>query len=455
MGPVTTPDWSEALAAAIAHLQALIRIESVNPPGNETAVALYLDTTLQAAGITTTLVEPTLDRATLVANLRGNGARRPLLLLAHMDTVGVEPTHWTQRPFAGDVVDGHVYGRGAIDDKGMLAVNLQTMLLLKQHVLDAGLELQRDVVFVASADEETGGPFGIDYLIAHRPELLDAEFALNEGGRVRVVGDRPSYCAVQCAEKVPYSVIVTARGTSGHASVPLPDNPIARLATAVAAVAAHREPLMLTDVTRQFFGALAPSWPDRDDADAMADIASSDASRVRRGAAHLSRSPSYDAMLRNGVSPTMLSGGIRSNVIPADASCTLNVRLLPGQSIDDLVERLRTAIGDRSIEVLVRGRGKDAPSMPLDSPMFAAIRDAVHELEPGLPVVPYLSTGATDSAALRQSGIAAYGLLPFPLTQDDENRMHGHDERVPVASFEFGLRLVYGIVQRMAMRSNT
>ncbi|MBV6521045.1 MAG: Succinyl-diaminopimelate desuccinylase [Gemmatimonadaceae bacterium] len=441
--------WGAALKAATSHLQRLIRIDTVNPPGNELGVARYLDRVLRRNGIPTTLLEPVPGRGALVARIAGSGSARPVLLLAHMDVVGVEPDGWTKPPFSGAIEDGCVYGRGAIDDKGMLACNLMAMLLLKRHVVDAGVTLTRDVVFVATGDEETGGALGIDWLATHHRGLLDAEWALNEGGRVRMVGGRPLYAAVQCAEKVPHAVIVRATGTSGHASVPLPDNPIARLAQALVAIASHREPLLLTDISRGFFSALAPVWPDPVEAAAMADISSDDPARIAAGERTLSREPSWDAVIRNGISPTMLAGGIRTNVIPADATATLNVRTLPGESITELIERLRIAVGQPGIEFRLRGSGEDAPASPIDSEMFDAVRDTLQVLSPGLAVVPFLSTGATDSAALRLLGIKAYGLLPFPLTQDDEGRMHGHDERLPLTSLHFGLRAVYGTIRRM------
>ncbi|MGZ8470717.1 MAG: M20/M25/M40 family metallo-hydrolase, partial [Gemmatirosa sp.] len=214
----TAPDWSQVHPQTIEHLQRMIRINTVNPPGNEIGVARYLDSVLTAAGIETHLFEPAPGRGALVARLRGTGERKPVVLMGHMDVVGVEAAKWSVEPFAGVVKDGYLYGRGAIDDKGMLAANLMTMLLLKRHVLDAGGTLARDVVFVANADEEAGGDYGMGWLIANHPELVRGEFALNEGGRTRVVGGRPLYVAVQTTEKVPHLVTVTARGPGGHAA---------------------------------------------------------------------------------------------------------------------------------------------------------------------------------------------------------------------------------------------
>ena len=444
------PDWGTVRAETVRHLQELIRINTVNPPGNEIGVARYLDGVLRHEGMETRLLEPASGRAAFIARLPGSGARAPVLLLAHMDVVGVEVGHWSVDPFAGAIRDGYVYGRGAIDDKGMLAANLVTVLLLKRMVDDAGAALSRDVLLVATSDEEAGGQWGIGWIIEHHPQLIQAEFALNEGGRTRVVNGRPLYVAVQTAEKVPHNVRMTAIGPAGHSSIPLRDNAIVRLARAMASIDAHREPVQLSDTTREFFGTLATAWPSDGQARAMADVASSDPGRVRQGASVLEATPLLDALLRNGISPTVISGGIRTNVIPTEASVNLNVRMLPGQSIDALVERLRVVVGDSGVAFEVTDRHDDPPPSRTDSPMFAAIREAVNELDPRLVVAPYLGTGATDSARLRQCGIQAYGVLPFPLDEEDESRMHGHDERIPIDSLDFGTRLLYGAVHRVA-----
>ncbi|MDF1502158.1 M20/M25/M40 family metallo-hydrolase [Roseisolibacter sp. H3M3-2] len=448
--PDGAPDWAAVQSEVVEHLQRLIRIVTVNPPGNELAAARYLDGVLTAAGIESRVLEPAPGRGAVVARLRGTGERAPVLLLAHTDVVGVEAAQWSVEPFGGVVRDGYVYGRGAIDDKGMLAANLVTMLLLRRHVA-AGGTLRRDVVLVANADEEAGGELGMAWLLAHHPELVRAEFALNEGGRTRVVRGRPLYVAVQTAEKVPHVVTVTARGDGGHASVPLPGNPVFRLGRALAAIGGWRAPTAVTPTTRRFFAELARVWPERAEARAMADVAASDPARVRRGAAALRRVPTFDALLRAGVSAVMTRGGIRTNVIPTEATATLDVRTLPGQSIDALVARLRRVVDDPRVEIAVAERGRDAPSSDHASPMFRAIAEAARALDPRLVTVPYLSTGATDSAQLRAWGVPTFGVLPFPLTQDDEDRMHGHDERVPVEALLFGTRLIYEAVRRVAV----
>ena len=446
-------EWNGLRDEVVAHLSRLIRIDTTNPPGNEMVLARYLDETLRAAGIETHLYEPVPGRAAIVARLRAQSPEAlPVLLLAHMDVVGVERDAWTRDPFGGEVIDGYVYGRGAIDDKGMLAVNLVTLLLASRLLASGRYELTRDIVLVATSDEEAGGTIGTEWLIEQHPELMRAEFALNEGGRIRVVDGKPLYAAIQCAEKMSNVVMVTAIGPGGHASVPLPGNPVARLARAVALIAEHREPVILLPTTREFFAGLATVWPQASEGAAMADLVSDDASRRERGAKVLSAIPLFDAVLRTGISPTILDAGLRHNVIPTEARATLSVRTLPGESIDDVVRRLNQLVNDPAVHVEIAHRGHDAPPSPSNSAAFGALRDSLHEIDPLIAAVPYLSTGATESAFLRRWGVPTYGILPFPLTMDDETRMHGHDERVPVDALAFGLRLVSGFVARLAVR---
>lgn len=434
----------------MARLQDLIRFDTSNPPGNELPLARYLESALQTEGIETTLLEPTPNRANLIGRIRGTGAARPVILVAHMDVVGVERASWSLDPFAGSIRDGYLYGRGAIDDKGMLAANLMTMLLLQRDLKRTGGRLSREVVFLATSDEETGGEWGMGWLVDHHPQLLDAEFALNEGGRTRIIEGGQTYLAVQSAEKISHVVTVTAHGTAGHAAVPLEDNAIFRLGQALERLSGYTEPMVLTDITRQFFAGLAQIWPDAGERQAMVDLASADRKKTERGAAVLSRTPVFNAVLRNGISPTVIEGGSQFNVIPASARTIVNVRTLPGQSVDAVVERMRAAVADPKVTLEITHRGEEAPASNPASVMFTAIADAGRELDPKIAVVPYLSTGVTDSARLRRLGVQAYGVLPFPMQQSDEQRMHGHDERVPLKSLHFGTRLIYGSIERIA-----
>lgn len=445
-----TPDWESVQAETVSRLQAIIRFDTTNPPGNELPLALYLEGELRAEGIETTLLEPRENRAVLIGRIRGNGKKRPVILLSHMDVVGVERERWLVDPFAGEVRGGYLYGRGAIDDKGMLAANLMTILLLKRALANGDEQLSRDVVFLATSDEEAGGEWGMGWLVNNHPEALAAEFALNEGGRTRIIEGGQRYLAVQSAEKVSHVVTVTAHGSAGHAAVPLPDNAIYRLARAMETLSRYAEPVMLTEITRKFFAQLAEVWPRDAETQAMLDLVSADPKRAAAGASVLSQIPVFNAVLRNGISPTVVEGGKQFNVIPASARTVLNVRTLPGHSVDRVVNRMKAIVSEPGVTIEVTRRGEESPASDLGSAMFEAIADSARELDPKMAVVPYLSTGVTDSARLRRLGVQAYGVLPFPMLQSDEERMHGHDERVPLESLHFGTRLIYGAIERIA-----
>jgi len=444
------PDWASVDAETVSRLQTIIRFDTRNPPGNELPLALYLESVLKSEGIQTALYEPEANRAQLVGRIRGTGAARPVMLLAHMDVVGVERASWTHDPFEGELADGYLYGRGAIDDKGMLAANLMVMLLISRMLVQSGKKLARDVVFVATADEEAGGEWGMGWLIDHHPEVLDAEYALNEGGRTRIIEGGRTYLAVQSAEKISHVVTITAHGSAGHAAIPLADNAVFRLGRALDQLSRYSEPAMLTETTRQFFSRLSEIWPNPVEKKAMTDLVASRGENKEDGASTLSRIPVFNAVLRNGISPTVVQGGKQFNVIPDSAGAVLNVRTLPGQSVDEVVERMRAAVTEPGVAFEITQRGQEAPASDPASPMFQAITESAHELDPGIAVVPYLSTGVTDSARLRRLGVNAYGILPFPMMQADEERMHGNDERVPLASLHFGTRLIYGAVERIA-----
>lgn len=435
----------------VAHLQALISFDTTNPPGDELQLAEYLVRVFERDGIETQVLVPRRDRAQVIARLKGNGNGRPVMMLAHMDVVGVEREKWSCDPFAGVVRDGYVYGRGAIDDKGMLSANLMAMLLLKRNVVDRGIALDRDVVFVATCDEESGGEDGMQWIVANHPEILDAEFAINEGGRTRIIEGGKRYLAIQTSEKISHHVSLTARGPAGHAAIPLEGNAVFELGSALAKLREYREPVTLTPTTTRFFSDLASVWPAAEVADAMRGITSADDGEREAAAAVLSRIPVFNAVMRNGISPVGLSGGVAGNVIPAEVKAALNVRTIPGHRIEDVVGRIADLVNDPAVTVAIESRGNEAPASDPDSEMFRAISNAAKAIDPGITVVPYLSTGGTDSAHLRRFGINAYGILPFPMEQADEERMHGHDERVPVESLHFGVRLIYESIRSIAV----
>jgi len=437
------PRWAEAIAECRDVLAGLIAIDTSNPPGNEIHAARYLDAILAREGIECRTFEPAPGRGNLVARLKGSGRLRPLLLLGHLDVVGVERERWTSEPFRMAERDGYYYGRGVIDDKGMVAAEALTLMLLKR----LGVPLERDIILLAECDEEAGGTDGVRWMLDRHREAIDAEFAINEGGRTTLENGRVTYVGVQSSEKRGINYTLIATGTSGHASMPRLDNAIAALARAIPR-ATEPFPVELTLDTRRFFETIAKHEPP-ELRSAMEQLA--DPARRKAAGAVVSHDLMYNAMLRNTVSPTVLKGGFRSNVIPETAEVTLNVRLLPGADPDAFRAELERRIADPAVRVTFHPPSRpEAPSVPFDGPVIDAVRRVVARVTPGADVVPLLSTGATDSAQLRSAGISAYGLLPLPLTSRDAARMHGSDERMPIESLGTGLKLLYGVALEIA-----
>lgn len=415
----------------------LIRINTTNPPGNEQATAKYIAAVLTKEGITSEFLDLEPGRSALVARLRSAAMPDPsraLLLVAHMDVVGVDKSKWTVDPFGAVVKDGYMYGRGSIDDKGMLAANLAAFIALKR----SSVHLNRDVIFLATADEEEFGDASIKILIAKYWDKFAAGFALNEGGRVVLRDGKVQYIAIQASEKVPVNVAVIAKGTSGHASRPIKDNAVVHLADAVAKIGAYSAPVHFTTIVRRYFEQLAPLEPD-DIAKWIRSLDTPDrgehAQRVISDA-----NPLWNAMLRDTISPTMLSAGVRANVIPSEARANLNIRLLPGDTIDLVLAELTKLVNDPQIRFEVQpDAGLAAPPSSLDTEFYAMMSKAASQEFGGAPVLPFMSSGATDSAQLRLHSVAAYGLSPFALTDDDARRAHGDDERMPLAAFDKGV----------------
>jgi acetylornithine deacetylase/succinyl-diaminopimelate desuccinylase-like protein len=450
--PINSPspvgDTTALAREAQGWLADLIRINTTNPPGMEEATAKYIAGVLEKEGITSELLSVTPGRSALVARLRSTAVADPakaLLLVAHMDVVGVDKSRWTVDPFGGVIKDGYLYGRGAIDDKGMLAANLAAFIALKRSTV----HLNRDVIFLATDDEEQGGDASIKMLIAKYWDKFAAGFALNEGGEIVLKNGKVQYVAVQASEKVSINVSVVAKGPSGHASRPTKENAVVHLAAAVAKIGAYSAPVRFTSIVRRYFEQLAAIEGD-EIGKWMRSLDTTDrgehAQRVISDA-----SPLWNSMMRDSIAPTMLSAGVRNNVIPAEARANLNIRLLPGDTIDVLLADLTKLVNDPQIRFEVQpDAGLAAPPSSLESDFYNIIaKDSAQEFS-NVPVLPFQSTGATDSAQLRLHNVQAYGLLPFPLTAEDYARMHGDDERIPLASFSKGVEVLARIIADFA-----
>jgi acetylornithine deacetylase/succinyl-diaminopimelate desuccinylase-like protein len=446
-------DRISAQRDTLALLKELVALDTQNPPGNEILVARHLDRFLRGVpGIETRILDPGDSRANFIARLRATKAtKRAVLVMGHMDTVGADTSKWTSPPFQPTERDGYLYGRGTIDDKGALAATAVAMRLLASQ-RDS---LDRDIILLGTAAEESGGDQGISTVLTKHFDLIkDAEFALNEGGRVRARKGKVFSINIQVTEKISYAVQVTARGTSGHGSVPLPDNPIAALSRALSRVHTMRPPARVSDVTRAYFAGLAKVEQDPTMRQAMQSLGTGRTQpEIDKAAAVLSRDPVHNAVLRDAVSLTMVNGGIRANIIPSEATATLNARVLPDGDIRAFVAELNRVGGEKQVTFAVqREPQKPPPVSSMTTPLFQAMQTVGAAIAPDAAVVPMLSPGATDGAALRAAGIPTYGILPLPLEQEDELRMHGDNERVPIASLGWGAEYLYRVLATVAMR---
>jgi acetylornithine deacetylase/succinyl-diaminopimelate desuccinylase-like protein len=440
-----SPEVAKISEEALDWLAGLIKINTTNPPGNELASAKYLGSILEKEGIPYEILETAPGRAVIVARLQSSPVPDPsraLLLLGHMDVVGVSREKWSVDPFAAVSKDGYLYGRGAIDDKGMVVANLAAFIALKR----AGVRLSRDVIFLADGDEEQGGEFSIKYIIGKYWDKFAAGYCINEGGRVMLKDGKVQYVGVQASEKVPTNVAVIATGPSGHGSQPRPDNAVIHLAAAVAKIGAYQTPVQLTAVTRRYFEELA-KIEDPDTAKWMRALLDQPG-RQDLAAKRLSEmSPMWNSMMRDSIAPTMLSAGVRQNVVPSEARAVLNIRLLPGNTVQALIAEFMKLVNDPQIRFeVLPDAGEPAPPSSLDNELYKTIERVSLQHFPGAVVMPFLSTGATDSAQLRLHNVQAFGLLPFPLTEDDDRRMHADDERIPLVSFRRGIEYLYHVV---------
>jgi acetylornithine deacetylase/succinyl-diaminopimelate desuccinylase-like protein len=447
--PSLVGDTTPLAMEARGWLSELIKINTTNPPGNEQQAAKYIAGILTKEGINAEILDLTPGRSAVVARLRSSAVPDPskaLLLVAHMDVVGVDKSKWSVDPFGAVMKDGYLYGRGTIDDKSMLAANLAAFIALKR----GNVHIERDVIFLATADEEQFGDASLKILIAKYWDKIAAGFALNEGGKTILKNGKVQYVGVQVEEKVPVNISVTAKGKGGHASTPTKDNPVVHLAAAVEKIGNYTAPVRLTSIVRRYFEGLSGIEDDETSKWLKVIDTPDRGEHAQRVIADMN--PMWNSMMRDTIAPTMLQAGIRANVIPSEARAVLNVRLLPGDTIDVLLNELNKLVNDPSVklEVMPDG-GLAAPNSSMETPFYALLTKVCAKEFGGAPVLPMLGTGATDSAQLRLHNVQAYGLQPFPLTQDDESRMHGDDERIPLASFNQGVDLVTRVVTEFSV----
>ncbi|HJU68251.1 MAG TPA: M20/M25/M40 family metallo-hydrolase [Gemmatimonadaceae bacterium] len=443
------PNWAQVEAETMQHFQALLRMDTSDPPGTEREAAEYLKQVLEKEGIAVEMFALEPHRPNLVARLKGNGSKRPLLIMGHTDVVNVDPAKWTHPPFSATRTGGYVYGRGAVDDKDNVAAGLMMMLMLKRM----NVPLDRDVIFLAEAGEEGSTRVGIQLMAREHYPQIDAEYCLAEGGSVTRVGGKVKYASVQTLEKIPRAIELTARGPSGHGSVPLQGNAVVHLATAVAKLGAWRAPIRLNEITRAYFRRLAAiSAPD--DAARYLAIVGPDRAKVAAADQHFrAHEPRHAAMIRTSVSPNIVQGGYRVNVIPSEAKATLDVRMLPGEDTAAFLTTIRTVIGDTAVKVAYAARDvrPTTPIAPLTSEAFRAIERAL-TTHYQAPTLPTMSTGATDMAYLRAKGMQCYGIGPATDSEDGPKGFgaHSDQERILESELHRFVRFQWDVVNEIA-----
>jgi len=435
-----------------ALLQDIIKIDTSNPPGHEGAVDELLASRLRPLGFEITIVPtPEAGKSHLIARLKGDGSKRPVLLAAHADVVGVERDKWSVDPFAGVISDGHVYGRGAIDFKGGMAVFARAVMQLAERKVP----LARDVIFLVEADEEAA-QYNTTWLSQTHWAEMDCEFALNEGGWI-IAGDdgRVKYVSIATADKSSIAVLLTARGTSTHSSMPRPDNAIFTLAKALTKLSAYEAPLQLTPATRQFLGVLAKTSSPPLSTYYQTLLTSQDTAAIAAADREISKDPLMHAIIRNTIAPVIVNGGFRSNVIPGSADVILNVRAIPGTDPKDVVADIEKTIADSNVSVRLAnpsiGPSRAAPSSE-DTELYRALTRNARITFPGAEVTPYLFQAGTDAGAWRNRGIPVYGTYPYPITAEELTRMHGNDERVSIESLRLGTEMIFKTLVDVAGR---
>jgi acetylornithine deacetylase/succinyl-diaminopimelate desuccinylase-like protein len=438
-------EWHEQLAHDL--LQELVEIDTTHSTGSTTVAAEAMAAHLLAAGFPAAdvqVLEELPRKGNLVARYRGRGAgARPLLLLAHIDVVEADAADWTVAPFEFLERDGYYYGRGTLDDKDEAAIHIANLIRMRRE----GFMPDRDIIVALTADEEGGDDNGVEWLLENHRELIDAELGLNEGGGGNIRHGRKLSHSVQTSEKVYQSFTLEVLNPGGHSSRPEQDNAIYRLADALGRIRDYVFPVALNETTRAYFAGTA-ELEDPELGRAMRGILQTppDPAAVEQ----LSSIPAYNALLRTTCVATLLSAGHAENALPQRARATVNCRILPGEPVNEVQRTLETVVADSQVTIAPVDVARPSDPSPLSRPVLEPIERITEKLWPGVPVIPTMSTGATDGLYLRNAGIPVYGVSGV-FTDIDDNRAHGRDERIPVTSFFEGQEFLYRLTRELAM----
>lgn len=438
-------DWEAVEREAVGLLERYIAINTTNPPGNEAAAARFWQDVLAAEGIAAQVFEPEPGRGVVYARLKGSGRKKPLILLHHMDVVSARAENWRTEPFTATLRDGHLHGRGAIDCKGVAVVQFLALALLKRQ----GVVPERDVIFLGTGDEETGGRLGAGWFVEHHSELIqDAGFLLTEGGGIRRGEDGTAY-TISVAEKAPCWIKLTAEGDPGHGSTPRPGNAVARLLRALDNVRGYVTPLKVVPAAQAYFTALATHEDDAAQADRYRNLERALADPDFRRT--FTADPRHNALVRNTIAPTVLRGSDKTNVIPDRAEAELDCRLLPGEDPERFLATLTEIVDDPQVEVSVLLNFPAAASEAA-TPLFRAIAAVAARREPEARVLPSMLTGFTDAHYFREQGIVSYGFSGIALQAGESYGVHGNDERVPLAGLREGVQVLVEVIRELDAR---
>ena len=427
------PDWAKIDEETMRHFQAIVKVDSTDPPGREAGVVDYVKQVLEKDGIPVQIFAKEAHRPNLVARITGTGKQRPLLIMGHSDTVNVDPKKWTHPPFGAVRDGGYVYGRGTVDDKDNVVSSLMVMLMLKR----LNVALDRDVIFLMEAGEEGSSSLGIQFMANEHFAAIDSEFCYAEGGSVTRVGGVVKYASVQTVEKIPRAISVTSRGVAGHGSVPLENNALAHLGEAVGKIAMWTPPMRLNETTAAYFKRLATvSSPE--EAERYRALLSPDPKISGPADAYMRKNePRHWSMLRTSLSPTVIGGGYRTNVIPSEGTATIDTRLAPDEDATTFLEMVKQVVNDPQVEVTYgpRDTRPSTPPMKLDSDAFKAIESNITKHYKAV-TLPTMSTGATDMAFLRRKGIQCYGFGPATDIEDIPKGYGAHSDQERILESE-------------------
>lgn len=436
------------ITACLTHFKNLIRINTTNPPGNETEAVKYLKGIFDQNGIPYEIVEPSPTRASIVARLKGDGSQKPLLLTSHLDVVPAESHKWDVDPFAAEIRDGFVWGRGTVDMKQMTALSLAVFLKAKRDQAP----LKRDLIFAAVADEETGCTWGSKWLVENRPELIQAEYALNEVGGFSLTVEDTVFYPIGVAEKGLCWFTITATGTPGHGAMPHADQAIGHLCLAAHKLSQNQLPWHKTELVDQFITELAQhqKFPKNLILRGIKNPLFSSLI-LKHILPDKSKAQSFHNMLRNLATPTKLQSGYNTNVIPSEASVTVDGRLLPGFTVATFLAEVQDLIGPGY--TITVNRAEEACATDYRNPFFNTLCNALKKQDPGSVPVPFLIPGYTDAKNYNRLGIKTFGFVPTKLPADLNfgALYHGHNERLPIDAIGFGLEVLWEVIKKSCL----